>query len=189
MGTACSASNCIWSDKSYIPGQGAISTIFPNLEDFFVDKIGVSKPDLQSYIRELKAIYDEGLDVPLDEIKKLLLTISTFAPEEENVSTLLDYKMLPVENKRGQKVSMAPRDTFAILDLQQHREIFKGKIAILDLSMREIRDMTKLLSALSLDDRYSSRIAVEISEAEDEEKDSLMTEDLRSRAVFLYRSD
>ena len=178
---------CLWSESTHISGKFPIAAQYPDLRDFFVERLGVKMPTLEIHIEELQILCNNATDVPVEQIKGLLKEINLWQPVENNVQELRDKKILPAKTKHGRKILMSPMDTFAIVDRQKYGDIFTKKVATLDFTLEEIRSIKTFLSALGLDNRYVSHLANETSKVEDAMEGVILSEDFRRRAYALVR--
>ena len=164
-----------------------IGAQYPDLREVFVERLGVDLPTLELYVEELQNLCNNAIDVPFEQIKGLIREISLWKPVENDVQELKDNDILPANDKHGHKVLLSPMDTFAIIDRQKYGDIFAEKVATLDFTLDEIRSIKPFLSALGLDDRYTSHLANETSGVGDAIEDMTLSEDFRRRAYALVR--
>ena len=182
-----SPSECLWTDETGLPGKAAIKLYYVHQHKFFLQKLGVKRPDLQLYIKELK-IYCTGATEPEEiTIKSLIGAINACRPAAGEVSGLKDLIFLPIVDVDGKIRLKSPSDTFAIIDRREHRSIFLGKVAFLDYDIEEVHSLRSLVIALGLQNRYTSVMATEETSAEDSSQSAILTDRFRERAYALFR--
>ncbi|KAF5968163.1 hypothetical protein FBULB1_10869 [Fusarium bulbicola] len=146
------ASQCFWSEKDTDDLNGNLQSCYPDLKDFFLEKLGV----------KLSA-YDELLNTTSDNPEDIKGIIMSFAGDVgESISKFLAQpirlaKIFPVRNPSGD-VSLVSLDTdFAIADRQGLRRDLQDHIRLLDFDLEDVRWLWRFFHWLKIEDRYLSR--------------------------------
>lgn len=183
-----SPSECVWSDYTYIPGIFPLARQYPDLMDFFVGRLGVQSPTLESQVQELQALCEKHPD-PADfaQIIALMKEINLFKPTKDAVRKILKKNVIPVKNEQGLEILLRPTESFVIMDRENYSALFDAKVATLAMPIGELRSVRMLLSALGLESRYMSRLIKEESKVENAVFDSALTKGFRQRAYHLMR--
>lgn len=181
-------SSCLWSSMARIKGKITISEHYPELEQFFVECLGVTAPSLRMLLDELKSVAE--LHPKKKRIKELIFAINSLLPREPNVpaSTIMELDILPVDTKEGIRLQSTRHD-FAINDRQSLWEAFNGKASMLAFKLEEVRTLRPFIQWLNLEDRYLSRTVKEITrnKSNSEPLSNKLTQWFRGKAHALFR--
>ncbi|KAL8930621.1 MAG: hypothetical protein Q9208_000492 [Pyrenodesmia sp. 3 TL-2023] len=146
-------SQCVWVDSSVkIPGKASIADTYPSKKTFFTAVLRTSEPTVGMYVSSLKAEAKGQASAP--QLKETMALICRLGIGETDFKSLVEDKVLPLKLANGMSSFAAassedePVD-FAVVENIIHRDAFKGKIAVLDFSLEEIRDTRPLLLALA----------------------------------------
>jgi hypothetical protein len=182
-------SSCLWSSKAPIKGKIKISEHYPDLEQFFVECLGVTEPSLRMLVDELKSVAE--LNPKKKRIKKLIFAINSLLPGEPKVPAgpILELNILPVDTAEGVRLKSAMHD-FAINDRQQLWEAFRGEASMLIFKLEEVRTLRPFIQWLDLERRYLSRTVKEITrnKSNSERLSNRLTQWFRGKAHALFRS-
>ena len=173
-----------------IPGKASIASAYPLKKTFFTLVLKVLEPTVEMYVESLKA--EAKGKAPTAKIKETMALICGLGSEEADLSSLVGAKVLPVKLANGEcsLASASSKDEsvdFAIVDNAAHRNAFKGKIAALDFSLEEIRDIRPLLLAMGLESRFSSKLVKEVTDVSGGSQDHEMTRNLRIKSQAIVR--
>ncbi|KAL2065322.1 hypothetical protein VTL71DRAFT_2991 [Oculimacula yallundae] len=181
-----SPSACLWSKSAQVPGKSTISGQYPNLKDLFVGVLKVKIPDMRLLVRELKRV---ALALPsIEAVKSLIWQINAFSPTIEDLSQLHDSKIFPVKSS-SRPVELRTRlESFSIIDRQPWADAFKGKLDVLDFSLKEVRSLEPFLSCMQVGG-YLSEVVIEKSSFDGSlpEPNPKRTKSLQRRAYALSR--
>jgi hypothetical protein len=102
-----------------------ICDLYPQLEEFFVDFIGVEVPNLNMLLDELKKL--ARVVAPTEKIKATILAFNVLLRTEDthpSPKTLFNVSILPV--RLGDKVYQlqTPKSAFAIIDRQKFADAY-----------------------------------------------------------------
>ncbi len=184
-------SQCVWVDSNVkIPEKASIADAYPSLEAFFTTVLKVSKPNVEMYVDSLKVEAKGKASAAL--IKETMRLICSLGVGENDFSSLVEAKVLPVKhaNGVGSFSSASSKDEcvdFAIVENRIHWDAFKGKIVVLDFSLEEIRDTRPLLLAMGLGARFSSKLVKEVTDVSGGSQDHEMTRNLRIKSQAIVR--
>ena len=179
--------SCLWTDDTRISGKVALLRHYPDLEAFFVQRLGVDEPDIETYITELQSLVNEDPSVSVDKVKALIKQINSFKPSVGALDKLKQCSVLPVQGTDARTSLKTTIDLFAIADRTAYTSAFRGKVPILDFDMEEVRDLRQTIKSLNLEHRYMSRLIVESSTAKDFLKEESLSISLQRRAYALLR--
>lgn len=179
---------CLWTETPKIGSQFGISTVYPELEDFFRGALKVQVPTVATYIVQLRDLLSTG-PVSIDDIKAIIHKINLLPLEAHDREGLLDLKFLPVVLPESSVVLCSPTESFFIADRTEHRSAFEGKVPFLDFSLEETRQLHQLLLFLGLDSRYTSAAVREktVVEGSEEEPSPTETRAFRKKARHILR--
>ena len=184
-------SQCVWVKSNVeIPGKASIADAYPLLGNFFTTVLNISKPTVEMYVDSMKA--EAKGNVSAARIKETMRLICTLGVGEEDFSSLVEVKILPVKfaNGVGCFASASSKDNFvdfAIVEYTIDWDAFNGKIVVLDFSLEEIRDTRPLLLAMGLVERFSSNLVNEVTDVRGGSQDHEMTRNLRSKSQAIVR--
>ncbi|KAF4775175.1 hypothetical protein HER10_EVM0007465 [Colletotrichum scovillei] len=162
----CTTAECLWSSGAKIQGRTTLSSIYEDLEDFFVETLGVQRLTLAMACDELLKKGTEQTAATIAEVKETiwavntLLQTATVYPDPEH---LLESAIFPVEYPSGQVCLETSRTHFVIRDRKPLAEIFASKVKFLDFSLDEVHRLNNFFSWLGLESRYLSSSVKEIS--------------------------
>lgn len=185
-------SQCVWAESNVkIPGKASIADAYPSKKAFFTTVLKTSEPTVKMYIASL--IAEAKGKASAAQIKETMVLICGLGVGETDLSSLVKAKVLPVKLANGVDsfASASLKDDFvdfAIVENTIHWNAFKGKIAVLDFSLEEIRDTRPLLLAMGLKERFSSKLVKEVTDVRGGSQDHEMTRNLRdkSQAIVQY---
>jgi len=181
-----SSRDCIWAKESIqIPGKFSVQDQYGNLEHFFISSLEVEAPSLALHVEGLKKTASPS--PAFDDIRQRIRNICQFNPAEADLVSLLSCKCLPVTRADGSWCWMSPEDDFAINDRREYQELFRGMINILRFSLEDVHDFRPFLMGIGLGYQYLSKLVVLNTSAEGDEKDELLTADLRRKAYAICR--
>ncbi|OAG34109.1 hypothetical protein AYO21_11750 [Fonsecaea monophora] len=180
------SSLCIWHATIDIGNHVPIATMYPELQEFFVDTLGVSTVTSGFMMKQLAAAATRP-QKDVNEIKKLMLSTSQslsadnrLSEVEKSVDSLLQSQFLPCKTPQtGDIIFRTTSETFFILDNQYYGEKFSGKIFMLDFTYEQLISLHELFRVLRLDDRYLTRHVGPKTSADGIESDILLTEQFR----------
>lgn len=180
-------SSCIWVKSTRITGKVAIASEFPQLEDFFIRTLGVEQASKSTFIMELETLCRVEPHPFIPRIKELLWEINSWRPSKSDLAALKPLSFLPVKEPEGELCLRKITDTFVLFDRMGHVDIFKAKVANLDFDMEDLRSLRPIISALGLDNRYTSRLVEENSRAQHAILETSLSRDLQLRAYAIFR--
>jgi len=182
-----SPSSCLWATSTCISGKVAIASIYPGLQEFFVDRLGIQPPHVGMFVEELQRLANGDIAPPIQQVSDLIQEISSRAPTPEALNGLRDCNILPIKGIDGQVSLQHAASRFAIVDRLQYEDLFRGKIPMLDFGLEDIHKLQPFLSALGLEDRYMSLNIKEKSMANSSTLDSILSRRMRAKAYAFYR--
>ncbi|CAM1500468.1 Fc.00g096300.m01.CDS01 [Cosmosporella sp. VM-42] len=183
---------CLWSSATQIQGRVALNDLYPDLEDFFVDFLGVQELTLDMAYDELK---EKGSREPPPSVEDVEQTIWAFnsllqtTESRPNHTAILNSRVFPVRYPNGQVKLHTARAQFAIFDRKAIGDIFRPQAKFLVFTLDEVRKLKPFLEWLKLDARYLSTMVREISTVAGGEMTRLRhpDRDIRQKARGLLR--
>lgn len=180
-------SSCLWTDDTRILGKVALLGHYADLQAFFVQRLGVDEPDIDTYITELQSLATDDRNPSIDKVKGLIRQINSFGPSVGALDKLTSSSVFPVQSPDATISLRSTLDLFVIADHPKYASAFKGKMSILDFDMEEVRELKLTIQALRLEDRYMSRLVVESSTVKESSKDDRSSRSIQKRAYALFR--
>ncbi|THC96715.1 hypothetical protein EYZ11_003821 [Aspergillus tanneri] len=180
---------CIWA-PTRIGNQIGLSEIYPDLEEFFVDRLLIKPPSLDTYFSQLKSLSTEN-SVKYDDVITAIRNINDFNPTELDLEPLKAVQFLPV-NRHNQSLEVSYVSTaeeFFIVDRDGWPALFYEKVPTLSMSLDEIRGIRPFLNSLGLDKRFISTAAVKKTAVYPRPTESApgLTREFREKARLLCR--
>ncbi|WKT41484.1 hypothetical protein QSH57_006290 [Fusarium oxysporum f. sp. vasinfectum] len=127
-------SDCFWSESDTTELNSSLKRCYPDLKDFFLDKLGV-KGSAYDYL--LSTTSKEPHDVKM-AVLSFMEEVGDFVPRFP-AKPVRTAKILPVRCLDG-TVSLCSVETeFAITDREQLRKELGSKITVLDFDLKEVR--------------------------------------------------
>lgn len=179
-------SACLWvNDKIRISGKASIAKDYASLEEFFTESLKVAKPEISTYVEELKSAAGDVNRV--NEIKGLMKHIISMNPKASGLQSIQRSPIFPVRLPDGQLSLSNTEADFAIADRQEHYDAFHSMVSVLKFSLNEIRDCERFLQAMGLGKKYTSRTVQEQTSVAGSRSDHILTEFFRQRAYAVFR--
>lgn len=161
-----------------------------NMENFFVNTIGVSRLDANVVYQDLLELNPR--EAAVDDVKDLLRTMSSqieIKSPESSAAELFQRPILPVRDVNG-RVTLRSSDTdFVIIDRKRLGDIFHDSVKMLDFSFSEVCHLHPLIRWAALEDRYISRLVKETSVLELGARTHISDprQDIKKKAYSLFR--
>ena len=179
-------SSCLWTSNTRTSRKVSIAH-YRDLEDFFVQCLGVKEPDINIYIEELKLLVVGNKRPSIETAKELIQYINSMGPRQEAIKELQNYPILPVKDVNGRVTLRRPSDAFAIIDRHEYEYLFSGKVPVLDYTKEEAHELQPFISALTLANRYMSLIVKEISTVNVALRHPRLTHSIRDKSYAIFR--
>ncbi|KAK3684086.1 hypothetical protein B0T22DRAFT_385008 [Podospora appendiculata] len=161
-------STCLWSSATQIRGVLTLNELYPELETFFISRLGVQNLTAKMVYENLAA--QGGLCMSVQEAKQSLVAFNSFLRGTEghelDPNPVLNNDVFPVEFPDGNVQLRKGTDGFAIVDRKALGQDFAGKAKFLQLSMEEVRNFQPFIAWAGLEHRYLSKSVREISTAD-----------------------
>lgn len=157
-------SQCVWSTAARLGDMVSLNNEYEDLEDFFVNIIGVKPVTLSMAIHELKEAGSRQT-VSVEEVKARILTVNSLLCSESDPpqSGLMESKIFPVRYPEGGVHCVSAQTEFFIVDRELLRSSFEGRVKFLDFSLEEAAQLHPFLTWVQLDDRYISACVAELT--------------------------
>lgn len=177
---------CIWASLSIGDREG-ISEIYREMESFFVEKLQVQRPSMSCCISHIERLCkDLG---GISGVIEILHIVNSLEPTKSGLDQLRNISFLPIDGIGGKFYWGSAASDFFIIDQDGWPMQFYEKVPTLDLSLEEIHDLARLLTALGLEDRFISVCATKKTKVlELPSQSSLyLTSEFRQRSSGLSR--
>jgi hypothetical protein len=186
-------SECVWSVEGAIVGKACLESLYPDLGEFFWDRLGVSKLTFALVCQHILEAGDKIHDI--SHVKVLLWSLKAQLPPAGNgihaplTEDLKNSRIFPVRVPRGSTQLMSMREEFAIVDREQYANAFAGKVKVLDFTLEEVHRLRLLIEWAGMTGRYFSNLVVEQTHFEKEQrtKDKNLTRTFRNKACAFTR--
>lgn len=184
-------SQCLWSAPTSIRGKINLSTVYGGeLEDFFLNKLGVRKLDVDVVYQELLEL--DLKEATVDHVKDLLWTMNSqleLDTPKGSAENLLKRPIIPVRDVGGRVSLQSCNTEFAIVDRKTLDEIFGRRVKVLDFTTNEVCQLRPFIKWAGLEDRYLSRLVKETSVLNSGVKVPIsdLTQDISKKAYGLLR--
>jgi hypothetical protein len=167
-----------------------IAAMYPKLEEFFVNVLGVSTVTDVFMMEQLAEAANKSLKNP-DEIKRLMLSTSELLDVNskssqfgKSMEILQRSKYLPCKSPSGD-MFRSSKETFFIVDNKYYAEIFSDKLVLLDFAYEQLIFLHELFRILRLDDHYLSRHVRRETSADTSTLDNALTHQFRQCAYAI----
>ncbi|KAG8677589.1 hypothetical protein FPOAC2_03723 [Fusarium poae] len=185
-------SECLWSSATQIRGKVALNDLYPDLEDFFVNFLGVQELTLSMAYDELKEMGNRIPSPPIAAVKDTIWALNSLlvtADRQPDERPVLKGTVFPVKYPNGSFKLQSCRTEFAIVDRKALGDIFGTRAKTLDFTLDEVRRLQPFLSWLNMGSRYLSTSVREISTVASEHMNRLQSPDreIKQKADGLYR--
>ncbi|RYP79019.1 hypothetical protein DL770_006764 [Monosporascus sp. CRB-9-2] len=184
-------SQCLWSAPTQLRGKVNLSSQYDDeLQDFFVDTIGVRELDAAMIYNELLNI--DTTTATVGHIKDLIWSLNSqlqVEPLDSPPEALLQRCILPVRYAGGQVRLCSIAKDFAIVDRKKLGALFRDRIETLDVTMTEVRQLQAFIEWSGLGGRYLSHLVKEITLLDSGVRAPISdpVQDIRRKAYGLYR--
>lgn len=183
--------SCVWHESINIGQHTPIAALYPQLQPFFVDVLGVHTVTDVFLMDELakEALHSAKNN---DRLKSLMLSTAGMLNAKSEVSkfhgslaVLQQAEFLPCRLPDETSEHLALDDAFFIVDNLEIADAFRGKLTFLDFTYEELNTLHTLLKLLQLESRYLSKnISFERDEG-DSILDAGMTQQVQQCAYAL----
>ncbi|KAI0392222.1 hypothetical protein F5Y17DRAFT_437188 [Xylariaceae sp. FL0594] len=158
-------SQCVWSDAIRLRGAVSLSEEYGDLEDLFLQVLGVAQVNLDMAVAELE-LAGSRQPVSLQEVKESIWTVNSLLPAEGAPPApvqVVESSIFPIRYPHGD-VACSPRATsFFIVDWAQLKQHFEDRVKMLDFSLEDVSKLRPFLQWAGVQDRYLSRCAREVT--------------------------
>ncbi|SMY20401.1 unnamed protein product [Zymoseptoria tritici ST99CH_1A5] len=144
-GTWCSTSECIWSSSTSIKGKVTLQQDYEDLENFFVDIIGVKRLTLQIIDDEILGMGSETTITEVKSAVRCLNSVLQSSTEQVDREPLLRKSIFPFRLPDGSKTLANAGADFSVGDRDYLIKQFSGLIKLLDFEMEEVQDLRPFL--------------------------------------------
>lgn len=155
--------SCVWHETINTGYYTPIAALYPELENFFVNILGVP---IVTDVFIMDELAKEASQPILDEsrIRSLMLSAgdmlgfnSETSKFHSSIGILQQHAFMPCKSPTGKSEFLALDDTFLVVDNVEFAEAFEGKLQLLEFTYEELNSLHTLLRLLLLEDRYLSR--------------------------------
>lgn len=160
---------CVWSTAARLRDMVSLNNEYEDLEDFFVDVLGVKPVTLKMAIDELTDAGRRRI-VSTEEVKASLLTVNSllFSESGEKPEAKLEGEnIFPVRHPGGQVLCVSAETQFFVVDREPLRSPFENRVRLLDFSLEEVVRLRHFLEWVRIEDRYISRCVRQMTSVEE----------------------
>lgn len=190
------AEKCVWQSPFLLSGYFDVSTMYPQLEAFFVGRLKIKKVTPSMLVGEINKMVKKKTP-KYDEIRKRLIEVGmVLAKSELDIATkdalqsLSNSKFLPKRLTNGSSELLGISAKYLIADHPRYRSALSGDgfvDMLLDFSVEEVQIMNVMFEHLDIQKYYLSSLVSEKSDIEgDVEEDDGLSNELRNKAYALY---
>lgn len=150
------SSDCLWSSTTEIRGKVTLNGHYEDLEEFFIETLGVKTLTLQMVYDEL---LQAGPQASPSDVKAKIWSLNALLETESSYidpDALKQAHVLPVINPDGTKSLVTASAEFAIGDRDYLTKKFQYRIKLLDYSLKDINRLRKFFEWAKLGHRYLS---------------------------------
>ncbi|RGP70137.1 hypothetical protein FSPOR_4249 [Fusarium sporotrichioides] len=188
----CTVGECLWSSATQIQGRVALNNLYPDLEDFFVNFLGVQELTLSMAYDELKEMGTRDPSPPIAAVKDTIWALNSLLVTADRLPDrrpVLKGTVFPVKYPNGSVKLQSGRTEFAIVDRKAMGDIFGTQAKTLDFTLDDVRRLQPFVSWLNMESRYLSTSVREISTVANGRMDKLQSSDreIKQKAEGLYR--
>ncbi|KAL7624644.1 hypothetical protein AAE478_006214 [Parahypoxylon ruwenzoriense] len=158
-------SHCVWSKAARLRGRVSLNDDYKDLEELFVDFLGIKPVDLPMAIDELKEA-GRRHSTSVSEVKESIWTVNSLLSTESNPprpSAVVKSSIFPVRHPNGGVTRETTATEFFIVDREPLRQSFETKAKFLDFTLEEVVRLGSFLEWTGLNDRYLSHCIKEIT--------------------------
>jgi hypothetical protein len=159
---------CLWNSPFPLAGYVDVAAIYPTLETFFVENMGVKKVTLSMLIQEVDMMAHEetpsikNVRKGLIEVGTLLATSTMDNDVAAALTNLQSASFLPKKTQGGVCVLVGVTDDFAIPDHSRYADALRDSGALLDFGVSEVQCLHGVFEYMGLTKRYLSNIMKEV---------------------------
>lgn len=185
--------SCLWGTPFSLANFVDLSIIYPNLESFFVARLGVTNANPAMLVNEIRRMA-RGSEPRIDEIRLRLVDVGKMVAKsgiDESVRRALvalkEISFLPKKTADETLVLVGVNDDFGILDHKRYGEAFAEHSVLLDFTLEQTQILDKVFGFLGLKEHYLSNIVREESTVgEDAVVSDILSQQLQDKAYPLY---
>lgn len=185
--------SCLWRSPFSLANFVDLSTIYPNLESFFVTRLKVKNANPTMLLNEIWRMARES-EPRIEEIRLRLIDVGKMVAKsgiDERVRRALErlkeIPFLPKKNADGNSVLVSVNDEFVILDHKRYGEAFAEYSVLLDFTLDQTQILDIVFDFLGLTQHYLSRVVGEVSTVgEDAVVNDMLSRQLQAKAYALY---
>ncbi|KAK1624073.1 hypothetical protein BDP81DRAFT_502426 [Colletotrichum phormii] len=159
-------SECVWSRATKLRGKVSVADDYEDLEEFFVDYLGVKEVDLSMAIEELEDAASSGSEAVITEIKESIWVVNSLLSSVSippSPKSLSKSPIFPVRCPDGNVKTESVSTEFCIIDREPLEASFKSKVKLLDFTLKEVAQLRPFIEWIRLQDRFISRCVKEIT--------------------------
>jgi hypothetical protein len=184
---------CLWNTPFTLTGYIDVAVIYPTLETFFVENMGVKKATPSMLIQEISKMAQE--EPPrIDDVRKRLIEIGTILAkgtmDDDIAASLTDLQsvsFLPKKTTNSACILVGVTEMFAIPDHPRYAHTLRDSGALLDFGVSEVQCLHGVFEYMGLTKRYLSNVVEEVSSVgENCLEDGELSRLLRAKAYALY---
>ena len=160
--------DCLWSSDSEIQGKTTLDTAYGDLEDFFVNILGVDTLNISVICKDLGMLSQSSRATRVADVKSKLWILNSMlkacdGDAEVDPSYWMDQHILPVRLPDGRVELLSADHEFYVLDRKHLEGGFRDKVRSFDFTYDEVLQLRPLIEWLRLQVRNISDHVEEIT--------------------------
>ena len=192
--------NCVWEAPSCLRSKTSLFRCYPAHRDLFTITLGVQNATTLTIAHELRTAGEKfnrelqntsAQSVPskrrIIDLLKAITAIRPWILSSEAIEILRSAIIWPYRRRKDRQTHLVRLDHgFLVPDHQHFLNLFEDDLPILDLTVREVRELRPLLLKLHLNDMFLSKsVQCKDSATDKTLEDTKLSKDLRDRASAL----
>ncbi|KIW72175.1 hypothetical protein, variant [Phialophora macrospora] len=181
---------CLWNCTVAISGRVPLDRVYPQLKEFFVNKMKVMTMNINVLLQELGRTAKKT-SPDTDEVKRIMLAMGELLASdceveinEEKLRSLRQTAFLPVRGPGGLRLFSLDQ-AFAINDHQRYGQLFQNKAKIVDFGHEEMTSLHPLFELLGLEGCYLSNLVRPDTTVDQSTPNQALENHIRDRAYAL----
>lgn len=152
------SSQCVWSAAVSLRVKVSLNQDYEDLKDFFVELLGVKPIGLDLAIDELKKMGSRAEPISV-QVKDTIWTVNSLLATKAKpppAKKILSLRIFPIRYPDGDIRCGSRSIGFFVVDREPLRRSFESKVKLLDFSLDEVVQLRPFMEWTRLEERYLS---------------------------------